>query len=208
MKIRLIDVQKKVIDSNKFKKEFRNAVVKKVEIYKSALLTEFLDHPVTEEITRGPDNASNISKTLGGYGNLFSFFGFAKGSNPTLVVYRHLNKIRVSSQAPDVKIVGKGRVTATYRVAIPTMAEIYADTSMEWTSMSWVRGVRRGLNNFEHYLFKRYVDGFSGMGVQIEGSVGKARAGGNRPKRPSAFKPVTRYVGEMMDDFMKKLKRK
>ena len=43
-----------------------------VEENKRVMLAEFDAHPVTKEIKTGPD-AQNSSKTLGGYGNLFSF---------------------------------------------------------------------------------------------------------------------------------------
>jgi hypothetical protein len=48
---------------------------KKVEDGKARLLQDLNNHPVTKEIESG-ETASNVSGTLGGKGNLFSFIGF------------------------------------------------------------------------------------------------------------------------------------
>jgi len=45
------------------------------------MISEFLNHPITVEIKTGP-YAENISGTLNGYGNLFSFIGFSDGDDP------------------------------------------------------------------------------------------------------------------------------
>ena len=52
------------------------------EIIKNQMIQEFLNHPVTVEISNGV-NSPNISKTLS-YGNLYSFIGFyADEPDPT-----------------------------------------------------------------------------------------------------------------------------
>ena len=57
----------------------RNSVEKRLllafERIKRETINEFLRHPVTKEIEAGP-TAQNISGTLDGYGNLFSYIGF------------------------------------------------------------------------------------------------------------------------------------
>jgi len=49
------------------------------------MVNEFENHPVTKEIESGPE-ATNITNTLGGAGNLFSYIGFEEGSNPIEVI--------------------------------------------------------------------------------------------------------------------------
>ena len=44
------------------------------------LIKQFESHPVTKEISGG-SSSSNVSGTLGGYGNLFSFIGFHNNSS-------------------------------------------------------------------------------------------------------------------------------
>jgi hypothetical protein len=48
---------------------------------KNAMLRQFNEHPITEEIESGR-NAINLSGTLDGYGNLFSFIGFPSDERP------------------------------------------------------------------------------------------------------------------------------
>jgi len=59
----------------------RNIVRRAFEKIKTKMIAEFLAHPVTREI-EGGINASNVSGTLGGITNLYSFIGFNAGSNP------------------------------------------------------------------------------------------------------------------------------
>ena len=55
---------------------------KRVYGLKGAALADFDRHPVTKELKQGADGA-NISGTLGGVGNLFSFIGFYSADRPT-----------------------------------------------------------------------------------------------------------------------------
>ena len=57
---------------------------------KKQMLDDFIDHPVSKEILAGPDS-SNISGTIIGGGNLFSFIGFHAGDNPIRNLYNLLN---------------------------------------------------------------------------------------------------------------------
>ena len=56
-------------------------LVRKFERAKDEMIKDFLSLKVTQEIAGGP-GALNMSGTLGGYGNLFSFIGFDMGDNP------------------------------------------------------------------------------------------------------------------------------
>lgn len=63
-----------------------NAVITKriqeaIAVPKSQMLDSFDTHPVTREIKAGPSGGNkNISGTLNGYGNLYSFIGFVGGA--------------------------------------------------------------------------------------------------------------------------------
>ena len=63
--------------------------------YKQILISEFSSHPVTVELEGGV-NASNISGTLGGRGNLFTFIGFNAGDNPTQPIHFAFNNISLT----------------------------------------------------------------------------------------------------------------
>ena len=55
--------------------EVKKRIFAEFEKIKNQFLAEFSRHPITMEL-RGGANSSNISGTLGGYGNLYSFLGF------------------------------------------------------------------------------------------------------------------------------------
>ena len=72
-----------------FEKEFKNRFLK----VKSAMIKEFLTHPVTIELMGGP-SSTNISGTLGGISNLFAFIGFdasEKPIEPILQILENMN---------------------------------------------------------------------------------------------------------------------
>ena len=61
---------KRAMSSNKvYQAEVRAIVKEQFEERKAELIENFQDHPVTQEISN--PNSSNISNTLGGYGNLY-----------------------------------------------------------------------------------------------------------------------------------------
>ena len=67
--------------AKRLRNDFRLRVEPMFLQIKERMIQEFLNHNVTKEINLGP-NAENISGTLSGYGNLFSFIGFEKGDDP------------------------------------------------------------------------------------------------------------------------------
>ena len=72
---------KRAISSNKvYQAEVRAIVKEQFEEKKAQLIENFEKHPVTQEISN--PNSSNISNTLGGYGNLYGFLGFEE-DDPT-----------------------------------------------------------------------------------------------------------------------------
>ena len=68
-------------------KRFRAAFQK----VKNEMIAEFLNHPVTIEI-KGGIGAKNLSGTLDGITNLFSFIGFDSSSDPTSQIENMLYK--------------------------------------------------------------------------------------------------------------------
>jgi|TARA_B100001094_G_C17936213_1_gene673246 hypothetical protein len=131
------------------------------------LVKNLMEHPVSKEISDG-STASNISGTLGGYGNLFSFLGFDNGSDPVAVIEGILSK----KLRHKVKPRGRGSFLIT--VFIPEAKEIFADTPMPWASgLSWAEGVEKGVSNAAAYLFnpKGFPDSKSGTGLQSQNKV-------------------------------------
>lgn len=92
-----------------------------VEEAKSNFIEQFEEHPITKEIQEGPE-ASNSSGTLNGQGNLFSFIGFERGSNPITPVSNFLkNAFQVKKLKTEI---GRSKIVINYKVSYPTQKEL------------------------------------------------------------------------------------
>ena len=76
-------------------KEFK----KKFDEVKEKMIKEFLNHPVSVEISGGA-SAGNISGTLGGITNLFAFIGFPSGDDPLHPILEILEKTNFRREGP------------------------------------------------------------------------------------------------------------
>ena len=66
------EVAKGINNSRVIRKMAIDEANKTLQIAKTEALKDFATHPVTRELKAGPDS-NNVSGTLGGRGNLFSF---------------------------------------------------------------------------------------------------------------------------------------
>lgn len=178
------------------KNQVYNLVNEYVEKNKQQMISEFDNHPVTKEIDNGPEG-TNISNTLGGQGNLFSYIGFDDGSNPTEIIREVLNNsVRVDENAT---ITPNGKdLKITFPVFGPTLDEIESSTPMPFEGgRSWVRGIEKGISGFSYYIFKKYLKGSrSGTGLQSESEI-----------RTGSFKPTT-YLSSILKKFYSKVNAK
>ena len=94
-KLNLASIRKKALSSDKVKKQITIKAEKVVNQEKQKLIEAFSNSSVTQEISAGP-TANNISRTLGGYGNLFSFIGFSSGADPISPIKNLLQNIGIS----------------------------------------------------------------------------------------------------------------
>jgi len=141
---------------------------KKIERLKDEMIRDFLNLPVTKEIMAGP-TSSNISGTLGGYGNLFSFIGFQKGANPIGPIINLLNQTtyNISRVSP------RGQIKLT--IVMPSSNDIFNATPVPWApGLSWAQRIETGMSGLGNYLNKSSSSSRSGSGVQ---SGKKARSG-------------------------------
>jgi hypothetical protein len=153
-------IQKAIFTNRAVKQMVRNIVQKEVEKEKALFRAEFESHPVTQELDGG-ENASNISGTLGGYGNLFSFLGFNRGETPTAPVKSLIQKISLNG-------IGSNRGKSfQFRVNVPTKEEFAAITRLPWENgRSWLLDIERGISGVGAYLFGRFESSRSGGGIQ------------------------------------------
>jgi len=175
-------------------KVFRRRVVG----LKGAALKEFDNHIVTKELKQGPSGI-NISGTLGGTGNLFSFIGFYSSDRPTDEVREKL-KSYLDIVGVQRKIRGNRGVSSyRYSLTFPTISSFDSVSQMPWESgNSWVKGIENGISGFSNYMYLNYGEGKldksrSGTAVQTKKNV-----------NVGIFKP-TKYITEILDNYRKRL---
>jgi len=148
---------------------------------KNTLLDKFDNHAVTREI-KGGINASNISNTLGGKGNLFSFIGFESNDSPTEPIRDLLES---KTRLTNISVRRDGSLNTF--VLYPKKAEIFLVTPMPWArGRSWAEGIEKGISGLGYYLNKTTTYSRSGKGLQSKNSV-----------RTLTFS-TTPYIGELI----------
>lgn len=172
-KFNYVQIHKAIAKSKIGEKRVRTVWENRVEANKSLLLKEFDEHPVTREIKDGPEpSVKNISGTLSGEGNLFSFLGFNLGDDPTGRV-RDVLETQVRTATGVKREPKTDRVRFRFSLRIPTQ-EINAAAPMTWESgKSWVNAIEKGVSGFSHYLWKKFIGPASRSfyGIQTENNV-------------------------------------
>jgi hypothetical protein len=160
-----------------------SSITLEFEKIKTRMVSEFLNHPVTVEISNGV-NSANISKTLS-HGNLYSFIGFeAYEENPT-------EKILEILQASFITFYTRKRGSFIASITIPSAKNIFTATPMPWASgRSWAKGIESGISGIGYYL--RLTDaGRSEGGVQSKTKVSSGK-----------FKN-TAYISSLINKYIK-----
>ena len=185
-------VNRKLSSSKIFKSEMRKKVIKTFDSSKRQLLREFRGHPVTREIAGGI-SAQNISGTLGGYGNLFTFIGFLQGSMPVAEVESLLETIRLGKiKRAQPK---KNSVSVDVGIEMPTKTAFYSATPLPFGGgKSWLYGIESGISGFGSYMYKKWRTSRSGEGIQTKKQI-----------RSGRFKN-TSYFSSMLVAFTKRIR--
>ena len=153
-KINYQSIRSKVSNS----KTLRSRIDKKVESNlaraKEKYINQFESHPITQEIEAGPE-AGNISNTLGGIGNLFSFIGFNKGTNPILKIK---DLIKSSFYLEKKKpIIAGSKIRFNYKIRYPSLQDLEGVSPMPWESgRSWISSVEKSISGFGFYIYKKF----------------------------------------------------
>ena len=189
-----LEIHRAIATSAQGEKRIRTVWENRLKESLVQLQDDFESHPVTQEIDGGPSPANpNISQTLGGEGNLFSFLGFHDSDNPLAPIREII--------ANDVKIaVGvrrnydRGSVKFRFSLRVPTTS-IREASPMTWESgQSWTDAIERGTSGFSHYLWKKFiVASRSGYGIQSKYTV-----------RDGEFKPRP-YLTEIFNNFVNRM---
>lgn len=155
--------QKTILNNLKLKNG--ELVYKKIEKLKKEMILNFLRLPVTREILAGP-TSSNISGTLGGYGNLFTFIGFNEGDKPIDPIVQLLSQTNYRVTRFDQN--GLAKLT----IEIPSNKDIFAVTPLPWASgISWSERIEKGMSGLGMYLNTSSKNSRSGRGVQADNKI-------------------------------------
>ena len=191
-KVNMSLVNNQLTRNRAFQKEVLQIAEKKIDASRLKLLNDFDEHPVTREIRGGVD-ARNISNTLGGYGNLFTFIGFAFGSDPIGPVRRMLHQIKAKELKK--KLVSKRKIRYEVELSVPSKEAIAAMTPLPFENgRSWLYGIESGISGFGAYMYKKWKTSRSGHGIQVDK---KLRSGSFRN---------TQYFSNMLLKFVTRIR--
>lgn len=167
-------------------------IKERVEKSRDEMLEDIESHPVSREISEGP-NSDNKSNTLGGYGNLFSFIGFNRGSDPVEDITTELRK----PVKTKVKRVFWGRGKFTVDTNLPSQKEVESKAQIPWANgLSWAEGIEKGISGLGQYFFKGRFSAVSRSGTGVQGKSNTGRS----------FRP-TQYLTKIYKDFFERIKR-
>ena len=184
-------IRKKIANSRKYKQITDEVAQKHFERAKRELIKDFERHPVTLEISAG-EGGGNISGALGGYGNLFTFIGFPKGSDPTEMVRSFLiSAVRMKRASR------RGSLNVNYNVEIPSLKE-FGFAKMPWEGgNNWIEGIESGISGFNYFMSKASQASRSGSGIQIDNKL-----------RSITKSTGTRYITEILNNFKKRIAKR
>ena len=182
-----IDLKQAMSSNKEYQAEVRARVKEQFEERKTQLIENFENHPVTQEISNS--NSSNISNTLGGYGNLYGFLGFQE-DDPTLPVKE------VLSNNTKVNSVSMRNEEVTLKFTVPDLEDFDSVAALEWDTKNWVKGIEKGISGFQSFMAKEA--GRSGKGIQIKGKVKPFAGGINRFQN-------TKYMTDLINKFKSSL---
>jgi len=182
-------IEKQATKESSFKQEVRQVAQREFDPIYKQFLSNFDSHPVTMEI-KGGTSATNISKTLGGIGNLFTYIGFAEGSDP-------IKNLRDLLKFYNIQYHNRKNYISI-QIEVPTKEEVFIATPMPWaTGRSWARGIERGISGLGQYLVKSKRMGRSRSGYAIETQA---------PIRGGRFSN-TSYISSLLKDYYKNIKK-
>jgi hypothetical protein len=185
--------KKKVANSKVMQNIAYGAALRKVNRLKKELVEELDSHPVTKEIEQGTSGMN--SPLMGGHGNLFAFLGFRQSANPVEIIRKGFDTFITVQKMPKLKKLSPISFEWEFPINYPSMAEIYGVTPLPWTTMSWVKGVERGIGNFTNTIFGRSENSRSGFAVQ-----------GENPKSTYVNFSPTPYITPMLMKFKRQLR--
>lgn len=160
-----------------------------LEQRKKEYIDEISAHPISREISAGP-NSENISNTLNGDGNLYSFIGFDAGDKPIE------DLINIIEKNTKIKKIDSKKETFDFEVFSPSLEELRGYTPMPFEGgNSWLKGIEKGISGFSNYLFGLlFPTSRSGKAIQTKDKI-----------RRASYKP-TKYFSVLYRNFVESFK--
>ena len=205
-------IGEKVAKSQKARKVAADSFASRVEEAKEQAISEFDEHPITQELEQGPAG-ENISGTLSGLqhgGNLFSFIGFFAGDEPTQIIRDILNRyIQGHRSSLKRETLKDGNIKFYFKVSYPTLQDFEEETPYPdgWQDGSFLYGIEHGIFGLSYYIydeeFDKYEESHSTTGLEAKSKDGKMIV----VRGASQSKP-SKYVSAILRDFVKNLRAK
>jgi hypothetical protein len=176
-----------------------NAANTRYVIAKQIALEEFNKHPITLEL----EDEFGRSKQYLAVGNLFSFFGFLRGSKPVERLRLFFQNGFQMDRNPKFEKKKNG-VVYKFDVKSPILQDLYKQTPMpdHWSTTGWLQAIEEGIGTFASYIwnaitFRNKKESRSGQALQIENSLHSTDGVLGVP-----------YVSEILDNFRSKFSKK
>ena len=175
--------------SKALEKEARIIANEILEDKKKEYISEILEHPVSQELEGGPES-SNLSNTLNGVGNLYSFIGFDAGDKP---IEDLVGIIEKNTRIQPIK--SKGEIF-NFQVYTPSLDELRPYTPMPFEGgNSWLKGIEKGISGFSNYFYGLlFPTSRSGRAIQSKNKI-----------RRTSYKP-TKYFSILYKNFIESFK--
>lgn len=170
---------------------------------KEVMLQEFRNHPVTLELKEGsinPLGTANISNTLDGRGNLFTFIGFNQGENPAAELEAFIDISTYVKPSSRGARYNRDSISYQFPVYVAGTEEIANATPMPFEPGSWVKKIERYIIGLGAYIYWKAA-GRSGGGLEAKTPDGKVKI-----LRPNEFKPI-KYLTPILRKFRLKFFR-
>lgn len=174
------------------KDDFEKRIERSFNIIKNQMIKELLNHKITKEILQG-SGGRNSSKTLDGYGNLFTFIGFEASTSPIDPIIKEFEKT-------TIKFRGLTDEGALWNIYMPASQDIWDVTPMPWAEgRSWAKGIETGISGLGWYLFSKsreFPQSRSGPALQLK----------NQIRKKVRFKN-TSYISNILNRYEKKFSK-
>ena len=183
--------------------KIRARIEREFETSKDQLVRSFVNAGPSKELdelanTDRESRVDYVSPYTQGHGNLYAFLGFANDRNPTEEVKDYLEQnVRLKSITHGA-FNRDGNYVVTGKVEVPTLKEINASSTLDWSSRGWIDALVNGVRGMPEFLFGMFADNpksLSGAGIELK----KTRV------RSDSFKP---YNGNYLSQFLERFKVK